>query len=314
MESNITPPPPNKLGLSLDNADIMTGDMEINNKFNLVNAVKKSADKILVKHISDSDIFLKLDFIYNEVQGYISNTVDFRELTMKGPNDIKPSLQNLNYIVKDYANILFKIYITFPTIMLTNDSPGNSSYAAITDETVLAHAAKMIQSELSLIPSPMTRITNMQTTLLSNANGIKASMTADAVATMKTNLSSYSSMVGNQFIGLKTYHTYLSAAKLSAKASNARTDTVTFLNNTIAFLTSIETLLKDLPNIDKHLMSTISTQITMCNTYSENIDAKEGFQSIMNPYRPPEGFQSTRNPYSPLTDGLAQGIEFIRRA
>jgi hypothetical protein len=301
------------LAPTLTNADILTGDMEIANKFNLVKKVKDSADKILAKYISDSDTFLKLNFIYKEVHGYTANSVDFKDLTMKGPADIKPDLQNLNYIVKDYANILFKIYITFPTIMLSSDSPGESSYDAIIDETVLTHAAEMIQSELKLIPSPMTRITNMQTTLSSNANGLKASMTDNAISIFKDNIEIYGKMILNEFEGLKLYYRYLVAANLPAKSSRARSDIVTFLNNTISFMTSIQTLLKNVPNMDKNILSSISTQITTYNTFLENIDTKESFQSIMNPYGR-EGFQSTKNPYSPLTYGLAQGIEFIRRA
>jgi len=297
------------LGPTFNNADILTGDMEIANKFNLVKKVKDSADKILVKYISDSDTFLKLNFIYEEVHGYTANNADFKDLTIKGPKDIKPDLQNLNYIVKDYANILFKIYITFPTIMLSSDSPGDSSYGAIMDETVLTHAAQMVKSELVLIPSPMTRITNMQTKLLSNANALKASITDNAIGTFKDNMEIYSKMIIDEFGGLKLYYRHLVAANLPAKSTRARADTVTFLNNTISFMTSIQTLLQNVPNMDKNILSSISTQITTCNTFLENIDTKEGYQSFMNPYSR-EGFQSTKNPYSPLTVALAQGVEF----
>jgi hypothetical protein len=289
-----------------NDADVPSEDIEIVNKYKLIYANKDSADKILAKYISDPDIFLKLNVIYMEIEGYIGNIKGIEKISEKGSDKVKSEKHTLNFLIKDYVDLLFKIYVTFPALMLSNDPNGQTTYAAITDENVLIHLADMIKSELNIIPSSMTRITNIQTTLLADANALKASVTDNTVERMKTNMATYSTLISQELAGLKKYHGYVLSAELPAKAASAKGDITSFLKNTIQFITSVQTIITGIPKLNNSLVSSVASQLTIVNSYLEESKKIEGFQSFMNPY---EGFQSTMNPYV-LTSSVAQGIEF----
>jgi hypothetical protein len=291
---------------TFNNADVLVGNLEITNKYKLIQKNKDSADKILAKYISDADIFLKLDLMYTEVQSYVENGRNIAKATHTASDKVKPDIQTLNFLNKEYVNILFKVYVTFPALMLSSDSNGQTTYDAIVDENVLAHIAEMIDSELKIIPSSMTLITNMQATLLADANALKASVTDNMVETMKTNMATYSRLVSQELAGLKKYHKLVLAANLPAKVSSAKGDITSFLKNTIQFVTSIQTIVTGIPTLNKSLVSAVASQLTIVNSYLDESKSMEGFQSFMNPY---EGFQSKMNPYV-LTSSVAQGIEF----
>jgi hypothetical protein len=191
-------------------------------------------------------------------------------------------------------------------MMQSNDSNQETTYASIVDENVLAHAAEMIESELKIIPSSMTLITNMQATLLADANALKGSVTDNMVEKMKTNMATYSRLISQELAGLKKYHKLVLAANLPAKVASAKGDITSFLKNTIQFVTSIQTIVTGIPTLNKSLVSAVASQLTIVNSYLDESKSMEGFQSFMNPY---EGFQSKMNPYV-LTSSVAQGIEF----
>jgi hypothetical protein len=160
---------------------LIARDADIRNKFMLVENVKEKSDLTLKKLLPTSGL-IALDMLYSEVSSYVKGfTEDIKTLSAKAA-DISPreaaaaevgvprdlvKLSQVIYTVNDQVDILHKVYLTIPSIIISSKSvinPDTASPTMISHEDVLKEAIPEITTLLSNIPDPKTKLNNYMTT------------------------------------------------------------------------------------------------------------------------------------------------------
>jgi hypothetical protein len=312
--------------------DLVSIDFEIQKKFNIVHNTKDATDKVLVKYISDADLFMKLDSLYTEVKIYViymTGIMGIQTVIEESTPESLLNLRQLIYTANEYVNILYKIYITFPSTIISSNTfiTSSSGIESITDDVVLANTVTMIRQELQNIPSLQSMIAKIKTTLLASAVDLKNTPTSSSISFYETFMT-YMRVNNIEYTGLKNYLEKIKATKMKNMILIAQNNIIAYLQENIATINAVLQNVKNLPNLEESSQSTIQIRLSTYNdllkTAEEDytkFEAIEPFESYKNPYSPPtialeqtkefrlhgrskEYFQSYKNPYKPQRTGL----------
>jgi hypothetical protein len=311
----------------INELDLISIDFEIQKKFNIVHNTKDATDKVLVKYISDADIFIKLDSLYREVKAYITYITGIKGLQdfiLNATSEMLLNLRQIIYTANDYTNILYKIYITFPSVIISSNSAitSNSSAESVTDDTVLANTVTMIRQELQQIPSVQNMIMQIKTTLLASATALKNTPTSTSISFFETYMK-YMRVNEIEYVGLQNYFDKIKTTKMKNMILIAQNNIIAYLQENIATMNSVLQNVKNLPNLESSSQYMIEIRLSTYNDLLKTAQSEytkletiESFESYRNPYSPPsiaveqtkefrlhkksvESFQSYTNPYKP---------------
>lgn len=287
---------------------------EISNKYNLIQKNKLSTDVTLAKYI-DSDAQSKIDYLFNEVASYINQNFDIGQITNMPEGENRQSIMQMIYTTHDEVNILYYIYYTFPSIVISSnaviDSDSSNAYSTMQDD-VVGGSVSMIMNQLSLFPSTLNRINTLSTTLQASATSLSTSSNAGDVSKFITMLNQYVKLADSQVASQKKFMTNITALKTGGSGSGSGTNTkvINSLNAQILFLQSMTTTIEALQNtltgvnnLNPIIMSTLTNRI---NSYNQELLASKN--KLMS--HQSEGFQSYGNPYEPPSPSLSQSKEF----
>ena len=312
--------------------DLISIDFEIQKKFNIVHNTKDATDKVLVKYISDADLFIKLDSLYMEVKKYImfatKKMSSLQNFITESTPDVLVNIRQIIYTANEFMNILYKIYITFPsTIVSSNSYIVDSSSESLTDDTILANTVTMIRQELQNIPSVQSMIAQIKTSLMSSATALKNTPTSSSIAFYETFMK-YMNVNQIEYNGLKNYIEKITATKMKNMILLGQNNIIAYLQENIATMNSVLQSVKNLPNMEESSQRVIEARLSIYNDLLKTaqddytkFQAIEPFESYKNPYSPPsisieqtkefrlhgrskESFQSYKNPYKPPRTGL----------
>ena len=285
---------------------------EISNKYNLIQKNKLSTDVTLAKYI-DSDAQTKIDYLFEEVAAYISQNFDIGQITNMPEGENKQSITQLIYTSHDEVNILYYIYYTFPSIVISSnaviDSDSANAYSTMQDD-VVGGSVSMIMNQLSLFPSVLNRINTLSTNLQASATSLSTSSNPTDASKFITTLNQYVKLSDSQVASSKKFMTNLTSLKTGGSGSGANSKIINNLNAQILFLQSmtstieaVQNTLTGVNNLNPIIMSTLTNRI---NNYNQELLAvKNKLMSYQS-----EGFESYGNPYEPPSPSLSQAKEF----
>jgi len=301
--------------------DIVSIDLEVRKRFNIIHAYKDPADEILVKYISDPDTFIKLDSLYREVKTYvkhIANMPSLQQYITNATDEALISLRQMIYTANDYTNILYKIYVTFPSIVISSNATLSTKTMTMLDDSVLANSVTMIRQELQQIPGVLSMIQQIKSALMSSADKLRNNPKSNSMEMYEIYLK-YTHANELEYMGLNNYIRLISKSKLQNMILMAQNNIIQYLKENIATMDSLLNKVKNLPNINESDQSSIETRretyndlLNTANSDYAKMQSVEPFQSYSNPYVAPsisteqakefslrkrEGFQSVKNPY-----------------
>jgi hypothetical protein len=312
--------------------DLISIDYEIQKKFNIVHNTKHVVDGVLVKYISDADIFIKLDSLYREVKTYITFTTKgmktIQDVIAESTDAMLMSLRQTVYTANDYVNLLYKIYITYPSTISSNNSfVINSQNLSATDDSVLASTIPIIRQELQHIPSVQTLIAQLKSALLTSATELKNTPTSSSIPFYELFMK-YMRVNEIEYTGLKNYLEKIRITPMKNMILLAQNNIIAYLQENIATMNKVLENVKYLPNLEESSQNVIETRLSTYNDLLKTaqddytkLEAIEPFESYKNPYSPPsiateqtkefrlhkrstESFQSYKNPYNPPKTGV----------
>lgn len=307
-------------------------DIEIRNKFNMITKHKATSDSTLQTLISP-DSTSKLTLLYNEVDNYVSRMPNFISTFSSATVNNQVILRQLLYTVSDQVNILYNIYFTIPSILISTDTIVKSDTATsdtVTNPAVTSESVIQMEQILSQIPSAESKLASSFNAVTSKIltitpdNSISEFNTTlqiylnvlDAVsATKNMNVSETNKMFLNR----------LNTDSLAAsKIQSAITANISFITSTISSLESIITSLQKNTNIA--IPGIVSSLKERVKTFQESLAAMSkqiGTVTMMESAAVGsgamgsgpmgsgiEGFISIGNPYDKPSPSLKQAREF----
>ena len=302
---------------NVDDADVLVmKDKETRSKMNMILNTKTTSDVIFLKYIA-SDLLVNLNIVFNEVFQYIKVLNDITNIYSKASETNKYTIRQMIYTAGDQVDMLYNIYYTIPSnivstdsIMISDSAPAN----AINNPYVIAEAAKQISAILAALPSPASKINTYLTTVMKSVSGLSADSSFGDIDTFALNLAQYLNTVDVQLKNLsKTVEDLTKAAVKNpvddSKIESATKAKTTFLTTTISSLQSIVSGLIKTNMTDPKVADAITD-------VSSRITSMQAALSSMKPQAALEGFASIMNPYDQPSANAMQSREFTlgRRA
>jgi hypothetical protein len=313
---------------NVDDTDVLVmKDKETRSKMNMILNTKTTSDVIFLNYIA-SDLLVNLNIVFNEVFQYIKVLNDIANIYSKASETNKYTIRQMIYTAGDQVDMLYNIYYTIPSnivstdsIMISDSAPAN----AINNPYVIAEAAKQISAILATLPSPASKINTYLTTVMKSISGLSAQSSFGDINTFSLNLAQYLNTVDIQLKNLTKTIDDLTKAAVNNPVDDSKIDSAkkaknTFLTTTITSLQSIVTALTKTNMTDPKVADAITdvnsriTSMQAAATAMKPQAALEGFASIMNPYDQPSAnaiqsreFALGRRAYS---DEVFAGIKF----
>ena len=286
---------------NVDDVDVLImKDKEIRSKINMILNNKTIADVIYLKYIA-SDLLVNLNIIFDEVFTYIKIVTDVDNLYNNATETNKHTIRQIIYTASDQADMLYNIYYTIPSNIVSTDSILVSESAppnAINNPYVIAEASKQISAILAAMPSPANKLNTYLNTLMKSISTLSVNSAPSDVNAFSLNLAQYLSTIDTQHKNVtKTYddltNTSLITTVENDKVETAKKAKTSFLNTTITSLKSIETSLEATKMTDPKVADAITdlknriTSLQAALTAMKPPPVLEKFASYMNPYDQP---------------------------
>lgn len=286
---------------NVDDVDVLVmKDKQIRSKMNMIINNKTTADVIFLKYIA-ADLLVNLNTIFNEVFTYIKIVTDISSIYRNATEMNKNTIRQIIYTASDQVDMLYNIYYTIPSNIVSTDSILVSESAppnAINNPYVIAEASKQISAILAAMPSPASKLNTYLNTLMSSISTLSVNSTPSDVGTFSLNLAQYLSTIDTHHKNLtKTLET-LNTVSLRTTVENDKLETAkkaktSFLNTTITSLQSIVTSLEATKMTDPKVADAITdlknriTSLQAALTAMKPPPVLEKFASYMNPYDQP---------------------------
>ena len=296
---------------------LMMKDIEIRNKFKLISANKMSSDLILTKTIAANSLF-SIEVLFNEVSDYVNKMTSFKDKYIESSLEQRKVLSQLVYTISDQVNMLYYIYYTYPSTIISTDTIMKSDSAQsfdVANESILSQSKNSINSILASLPSPSSKIDEYYNKLLNIAKTLSKDQNPVNIKEFTEIYTQFKSITDLQATNLSTIvsNTNITYLPTVATDKESYSKITTALNNKIAFmkqlldlLQSIFTILSviqsptemvkgaiDILNTDinqhKSSLSSLTTQLTAIDLTNKTSPSTktEAFVSYMNPYNQP---------------------------
>ena len=335
-----TPPP-----IPVDDIQTLKSkDSEIRSKFNMITKNKVGADPIF-QNLLPSDTMANLHLLYKEVSYYVTNISNFSSAISSASQDDQAVMRQLVYTISDQVNMLYNIYFTLPSTLISTDSIIKSDSAALNsvkDPNVISESVSQVQQLLSHIPSAESKLVSSLNAVMMQVKTITPTSNINLFNnTLNIYLNVVDAVSTNRSASVSDTNTiYLSTAKTdpasASKINTAINANITFLNSTISSVQSIVTAIQPIqnaaiPGIVSNLnarVASMQASLTAMNKQLGSVTAmgsgtmgsgamgsgKEGFISIGNPYNQPSPSSSQGREFSigrrAYADEVFAGIKF----
>jgi hypothetical protein len=304
-------------------------DIEIRNKYKLITANKTSSDLILTKTI-DANALFAIEILYNEVSDYINKMSKFKETYIESSLEQRKVLSQLVYTISDQVNILYYIYYTYPSTIISTDTIMKSDSAQsfdVTGEPVLSQSKNSINSILSSLPSPSSKIDEYYNKLLNSAKTVSKDQSAANIKDFTETYTQFKSITELQQTNLSTIlgNTNLTYLPTVATDKESYKKISTALNNKIDFMKQILDLLQSILTILLMIQSPSEMVKSAIDTLKMDIDKNKTNLSpltvqltaidVSNKSQTPpstktEPFVSYMNPYNQPSPNTSQAYQF----
>jgi hypothetical protein len=286
---------------NVDDVDVLVmKDKQTRSKMNMILNNKNIADVIFLKYIA-ADLLVNLNVIFNEVFTYIKLVQNVGNLYSNATEMNKNTIRQIIYTASDQVDMLYNIYYTIPSNIVSTDSILVSDSAppnAVNNPYVIAEASKQISAILATLPSPANKLNTYLNTLMKSISTLSVTSVPGDIITFSLNLAQYLSTIDTQHKNLtKTLET-LNTRSIKTPIDNDKLETAkkaktSFLNTTITSLQSIETSLQATKMTDPKVADAITdlknriTSLQAALTAMKPPPVLEQFASYMNPYDQP---------------------------
>ena len=306
-------------------------DVEIRNKFNLISSKRNATDIILAKYLN-SDLMSVIHVLFHEVSSYVQSFSDIRNKFQSANLGDQATMSQLVYTVYEQVNILYNIYYTYPSNVISTNTIIKSDSAGpndVTNDAVIQQTITQVKSLLMGLPTASSKMTEYYSLLLDTTNALTKDQNPSLVTQFNENLDKYMNVVTIQQDNLSstvstTNVTYLSKAATDEtsynKVSTAINNYTSFLKSVIDLLASVVTTLQTVTvNSDKlgPIISTIQSRVTTLRTSHTamissltGIDTARKVRGSGSGSGPRERFISGGNPYNQPSPSGTQAQEF----
>jgi hypothetical protein len=296
-------------------------DAEIRNKFKMINANKVSTDVLLTKYIN-SDLMNNLNILHSEVASYIHNMQNIDKTFTEASSDNQTIISQVVYTTADQVNMLYYIYYTYPSTIISTNTTVQADSASPSDlgvDEVLKDATTPITALLVSLPTATSKMTEFATRLFDTTNALTKDQNASLVSQFNTNLIKYTQLIELQMKTLSNTVTntnikYLSTTSTDQNSYNlvstAMNNYISFVKSAIDLLTSVLSILQKITDNASNvapLISTVTSRITTLNTSESAMKLQ---LTSVNSGRKKEPFVSYGNPYNQPSPSGTQAQEF----
>ena len=240
-----------------DVSALKSKDADIRNKLMLITNTKLLSDIALVK-LLPTDLIASLNIIYGEVGSYV-NKFKSENLSSLEATDLN-KLNQIIYTISDNVDMLYSIYYTIPSSIISSKSvinPDSAPPFSVSSENILTAAIPEITEILSKIPNPKTKVQSLVTQINSNVKTVATDQSDLQISNLIQNVQQLQVVVNavlenmTSTIGSLSVN-YASRAATDSSVMNkitlAYNDKITFQTTIISSLESIVTSLKDISN------------------------------------------------------------------
>lgn len=330
-------PPPQPISDANIIQHLVSKDTEIRSKFDMIMKNKSATDVSFLRYLTP-DTIIKLSILFKEVFHYINNMQDFQSIFLKASKENQNTLRQLVYTVNDQVSMLYNIYYTIPSTIISTDTIVKSDTAgpsSVQNENVLEESAKQVSALLSNLPSASSTVNKYLSNVIDKTNTLTNATTQSEFKSYNDALTIYLNTLDVQQDHLSkiisdTNIAFLPVIKTDetgyTKIQTAINDNISFITTTISSLQSMITILQSIQNpisaiaeiITKLNTRIISMQASLTamnqklNSVSMMHSSKEPFISYKNPDETPNTkqmreFNLGKRAY---TDEVFSGIKF----
>jgi hypothetical protein len=294
--ANTNPPLINVVDIDV----LVQKDKEIRSKMNMVVNAKSTSDLLLINYIS-SDMMANLNIIYKEIMEYAKSISNIADLFSRTDEKHQNTLRQLVYTTSDQVDILYTVYYTIPSNIISTDAiipSGTAPMSAINNPEVVAESAKQVTNVLSTLPSPSAKLNKYLNDLMKSIQSLPTDSSSNDIADFTSKLKKYLNTVDIQQEYMTTNIADLKSASMRytvdpAKTEGADDNKKTFLTTTITSFQSIITALEAKNMTNPEIIDNVTKLQARVTSMQANLTSMktparlEGFASIMNPYDQP---------------------------
>ena len=288
--------------INVNDIDVLVQkDKQIRSKMNMVVNAKPTSDLILINYIS-SDMMANLNIIYKEIMEYSRSISNISDLFPRTDEKHQNTLRQLVYTTSDQVDILYTVYYTIPSNIISTDAiipSGAAPMSAINNPEVVAESAKQVTNVLSTLPSPSAKLNKYLNDLMKSIQSLSTDSSSNDIADFTSKLKKYLNTVDMQQEYMTTNIADLKSASMrytidSSKTEGAADNKKTFLTTTITSFQSIITALEAKNMTNPEIIDNVTKLQARVTSMQANLTSMktpaarlEGFASIMNPYDQP---------------------------
>jgi len=287
---------------------LIAKDAQTRSKMNLITNAKPTSDLLLINYIS-SDMMANLKILHKEVEDYGKSIHDVKDIFSRTDTKHQNTIRQLIYTASDQADMLYTIYYTIPSNIISTDAiipSGKATISSLSNPDIIAESAKQVSNVLSTLPSPSTKLNIYLIDLMKSVGALSSDSSTDDITEFMTKLKRYLNTVDIQQEHMTTNMADLKSASKKytidpAKLESAATNKSTFLTTIVTSLQSIITALQATNMTKPEIVDTVTNLQGRVTSMQANLTSmktltgsKEGFASVMNPYDQPSanGMQS----------------------
>jgi hypothetical protein len=293
-----------------DLSALVAKDAETRSRMNLITNAKQTSDLLLINYLS-SEMMANLSILYKEVEDYSKSISDVKDIFSRTDNKHQNTIRQLIYTASDQADMLYTIYFTIPSNIISTDTiipSGTATISSLGNPEIIAESAKQVSNVLSTLPSPSSKLNMYLKDLMKSIGGLSTDSSSDDIAQFTSKMKRYLNTVDIQQEHMTTNMADLKSASKRytvdpAKLEAAATNKSTFLTTTITSLQSIITGLQATTMTNPEIVDTMTNLQGRVTSMQANVTSMktlkgsgsvEAFASRMNPYDQPSvnGMQS----------------------
>jgi len=293
-----------------DLSALVAKDAETRSRMNLITNAKQTSDLLLINYLS-SEMMANLSILYKEVEDYSKSISDVKDIFSRTDNKHQNTIRQLIYTASDQADMLYTIYFTIPSNIISTDTiipSGTATISSLGNPEIIAESAKQVSNVLSTLPSPSSKLNMYLKDLMKSIGGLSTDSSSDDIAQFTSKMKRYLNTVDIQQEHMTTNMADLKSASKRytvdpAKLEAAATNKSTFLTTTITSLQSIITGLQATTMTNPEIVDTVTNLQGRVTSMQANVTSMktlkgsgsvEAFASRMNPYDQPSvnGMQS----------------------
>lgn len=259
--------------------------------------MKTGADVLFLKELS-SEMMTNLNIIFKEVTQYINAMYDVRKIFASLDTTRQFTVRQMVYTASEQAEMLYTIYFTIPSNVISTDSiimSDSASTTSVNDPKVIAESAKQVSAVLAGLPSPASKLNSYLSSIMNTIPKLTVDSSGDDYTLFNMNVQNYLHTLDTQQANLTANINEVSAAVKrgtidSAKLVTANTNRVSFFTTSVSSLQSIVDSLDPAALPSPIIANVIADVKTHLSTMQAGLVAakaqvpKESFVSYKNPY------------------------------